>query len=149
MNIVYFVFLKVIPKNNYEAIMWGIIFIIFASLEFGIKIIFRWRTRFDKGIISFLFSALLIGFLFSSRADALYLMVHNFIEFPGHTIIVPSLFFILGLMGINPVLFAIFAGWAFPYNSPNLPMLIALPLILGNIPFTLFFVFTMPPRDKV
>ncbi len=125
--------------------MLTLLFIAAACIEYGIKGLFRWHTWRDKGIIFLLSSCIFIGFLFTDKADAAAQYMRYILFFPGSAFILPLFFFMVGLIGTCPPFFVIFIEITFPYSTPDLSLLVSLPVILGNLPYTIFLSITMPP----
>ena len=124
----------------------GITFLIFSFIELSIKILFRWRTWRDRGLFFIFFTVCVAALLWTKPADILYVFLSNFSSIPGGSVLLPALFFLLGLLGINPFLWVLFVGIIHAGSTPDLTLHVSLPMVIGNLPQTCFLVFTMPHK---
>ena len=123
----------------------GALLLLLAGLQLAVKSLFRYRTWKDRGLtVLVLQAALLIVLL--AWGEAVYRMAaHLYSIIPGSGLIVPAFFCLLGLLGWDAFLIAFF----FLVLQPDLRLFAAAaaPMILGNIPKTLFLLFTLPPQE--
>jgi hypothetical protein len=118
--------------------------LILAAGELGAKVLFRWRTWRDRGVIALGATLITAVVLWTEPAQAFHRLLSAFLHMPGGSVLLPALALLLGLVGMNPFLFALFLGVAHPDFS--LSASITLPMALGNLPMTAFLLWTMPPQ---
>lgn len=128
--------------------MWDFLFTAVALLELGVTALFRWRTWRDRGIILLLCMAFAVALLWTEPARDVYRTIHTFVMFPGYTVLLPALWLLLGLSGLQPLPWVLFACFAYSYDEPDFTWLMAMPILAGQAPWTIFRLLTMPGKGR-
>lgn len=124
---------------------WVLLALVLAAL--GVKQLFRWRTWRDRGLLVLGACTLAAPFLWTAAGAVAHDMLAACVRIPGGSLLVPAVAFLIGLSGFNPILPALCFAAARP--DAGLAWSFVLPMLLGNLPQTLFCAFTMPPRRNV
>lgn len=117
-----------------------------SVLALGVKALFRWRTWRDRGLFLAAATALAAPLLWTGPAAVVHEMLGACSRMPGGTVLAPAAAVLIGLAGFNPFLLALLVAAALP--DARLAWLCVLPMLLGNLPQTLYCAFTMPPRRR-
>ena len=115
----------------------------FAAAELGAKVLFRWRTWRDRGLIALGATAALAVFLCTEHAEPAARALAEFTNGAAGAALAAALALVCGLAGVSAILPALFVGFVHP--SLALSLLITLPMAVGAAPQALFLACTMPP----
>lgn len=124
--------------------MWPWVFLALTAAAFGVKLLFRWRTWRDRGVLTLTACTIAAPFLWMPAGAVAHDLLTACVKIPGGTLLVPAVAFLIGVSGFNPMLLALFFAAARP--NPDLSWYFVLPMLLGNLPQTLLCAFTLPPR---
>ncbi len=119
---------------------------VLAVLALGVKALFRWRTWRDRGLLITAATVVTAPLLWTAPASVAPKMLDASSRMPGGELLAPAAAVLIGLAGFNPVLLALLFAAAAP--DARLAWLYVLPMLIGNLPQTLFCALTMPPRRR-
>ena len=126
--------------------MYYVALLVIGGMESAVATIFRWRTWRDRGVVPAILFSVTACLLFTQAGTWAYQALSALRPGPPALVLVPAAAFLAGLLGVSPLLATLF--FTFIHPDPRLAVWIAVPLLAGSAPQTLFRLLTLPPRPQ-